>query len=54
VCAGSCDNCARRAGRLPADDDEWARAIAAKAPARPRATTGKSRPFKRKRKRSKK
>ena len=54
VCAGSCDNCARRAGRLPDDDAEWTRAIAAKAPPRPRAATGKSRPFKRKRKRSKK
>ena len=49
VCGESCDNCARRAGRLPRDDDDWAIAVAAKAPPKKRAPagTGKS---KRKRK----
>lgn len=49
VCGESCDNCLRRAGRLPRDDDDWAIAVAAKAPPKKRAPagTGKS---KRKRK----
>lgn len=49
VCGESCDNCRRRAGRLPRDDDDWAIAVAAKAPPKKRAPagTGKS---KRKRK----
>ena len=49
VCGESCENGLRRAGRLPRDDDDWAIAVAAKAPPKKRAPagTGKS---KRKRK----
>jgi len=53
LCAGSCDNCARRSGRLPRDDDEWALAIAAKNPPRARAAGSKpKKSYARKRKRS--
>ena len=53
LCAGSCDNCARRSGRIPRDDDEWALAVAAKNPPRARAAGSKpKKSYARKRKRS--
>ena len=39
VCARTCDNCRRRAGLEPADDDAWDAAVAAKAPPKRRAAS---------------
>ena len=50
ACRGTCDNCKRRLGQLPKDDENFAAAVAAKAPPKKRAApgTGKKRGGKRK------
>jgi len=40
ACRGTCDNCKRRLGVLPRDDDEFAVAVASKAPPKKRAAAG--------------